>query len=78
MEVNPPGYLWSKNKDNHQASTNYSNIQIVAVMESNKNTKVRSFKSSQNIQKKESGSACTVSNKKFSSMTLNELAIKVR
>ena len=73
MEVNPP-----ENKDNHQASTNYLNLQIVAVMESNKNTKVRSFNSSENIQKKESGSDCTTSNKKFSSVTLNELAIKAR
>ena len=44
----------------------------------NKNTKVRSFKSSQYIQKKECGSDCTVSNNKFSSVAVNELAMKAR
>ena len=44
----------------------------------NENTKVRSFKSSQKIQKKECGSDCTVSNNKFSSVTLNDLAVKIR
>ena len=37
-----------------------------------------SFKRSENIQKKESGSDCTVSNSKFSFVTLNELATKAR
>ena len=33
--------------------------------------KVSSFKNSENIQKKEGGPGCTVSNNKFSSLTLN-------
>ena len=49
-----------------------------AAVTTNKNTKVRSFKSSQNIQKKERGSDSTVWNNKFSSVTLNELAMKAR
>ena len=44
----------------------------------NKSSKVRSFKSSVNIQKKEFGPDCTVSNNKFSSRTLNELTMKAR
>ena len=39
----------------------------------NKNRKVISFKSSENIQKKEGWSYCTVSNNTFSSVTLNYL-----
>ena len=35
-------------------------------------------KSSENIQKKVGGPDCTVSNNKFSSVTLNELATKAR
>ena len=54
--------------------------QCLRAKKENKNTNVRSFKSSQNIQKnlKECGSDCTVSNNKFSSVTLNELAMKAR
>ena len=37
-----------------------------------------SFKSSENIQKKEGGQDSTVSNNKFSSVTLNELAMNAR
>ena len=43
----------------------------------NKTTKVRSL-SRENILKKEGGSDCTVLNNKFSSVTLNELAMKAR
>ena len=32
----------------------------------------------QNIQKKEDGPDCTVSNNQYSSVTLNELALKAR
>ena len=44
----------------------------------NRNTciKMSSFKSSGNIEKKEGGSDRSVLNNKFSSVTLNELAIK--
>ena len=38
----------------------------------NKNTKVRSFKSSENIQKKEGGPDCTVLNDKFFSVNKNK------
>ena len=44
----------------------------------NKNIKLSSFKSSENIQKKEGGPDSTVSNNQFSSVTLNELAINQR
>ena len=44
----------------------------------NKNIIMSSFKSSRDIQKKEGGPDCTVSNIKLSSVTLNELAMKAR
>ena len=44
-----------------------------ALVWENKNIKTSSFKSSENIQKKEDGSDSTVSNNQFSSVTLNEL-----
>ena len=44
----------------------------------NKNIKESSFKRSENIQKKEVGPDCTVSNNKFSSVALNELAMKAK
>ena len=44
----------------------------------NKNIKVSSFKSSENIQKRKGGPDKSVSNDKFSSVTLNELAMKTR
>ena len=44
----------------------------------NKNVKTSSFKSSENIQKKEGGPDSSVSDNQSSSVTLNEQAIKVR
>ena len=44
----------------------------------NKNIKMSSFKSSENIQKKEVGPDRSVSDNQSSSVTLNELAIKAR
>ena len=44
----------------------------------NKNIKMCSFKSSENIQKKEGGPDRSVSDNKSSSVTLNELAMKAR
>ena len=44
----------------------------------NKNIKMSSFKSSENIQKKEGGPDRSVSDKQSSSVTLNELAMKAR
>ena len=43
-----------------------------------KNLKPSSFKSSENIQKKEGGPDSTVWNNQFSSVTLNELAMNAR
>ena len=45
---------------------------------SNKNIKMSSFKSSENIQKKEGGPDRSVSDNQSSSLTLNELAKKAR
>ena len=45
---------------------------------SNKYIKMSSFKSSQNIQKKEGGPDRSVSDNQSSSVTLNELAMKAR
>ena len=44
----------------------------------NKNIKMSSFKSNENIQKKEGGPDKSVSDNSSSSVTLNELAIKAR
>ena len=44
----------------------------------NKNIKMSSFKSSENIQKKEGGPDSSVSDNQSSSVTLNELAMKTR
>ena len=44
----------------------------------NKNIKLSSFKSSENIQKKEGGLDSIVSNNQFSSVTLNEIAMNAR
>ena len=44
----------------------------------NKNIKMSSFKSSENIQKKEGGPDTSVSDNQSSSVTLNELAMKAR
>ena len=45
---------------------------------SNKNIKMSSFKSSENIQKKEGGPDRSVSDNQSSSVTMNELAMKAR
>ena len=44
----------------------------------NKNIKISSFKSSRNIQKKEDGPDSSVSDNQSSSVTLNELSMKIR
>ena len=49
-----------------------------AAVTTNKNIKMSSFKSSENIQKKEGGPDRSVSDNQSSSVTLNELAMKVR
>ena len=51
---------------------------IFRFMSSNKNIKMSSFKSSENIQKKEGGSDRSVSDNQSSSVTLNERAMKAR
>ena len=52
-----------------------TNIYLIAL---NKNIKMSSFKSSENIQKKEGGPDRSVSDNQSSSVTLNELAMKAR
>ena len=54
--------------------TAYSNV--LAPIVTNKNIKMSSYKSSENIQKKEGGPDRSVSNNQSSSVTLNELAMK--
>ena len=49
-----------------------------AVTKKNENIKMSSSKSSGNIQKKEDEPDRSVSNSQFSSVTVNELAMKVR
>ena len=49
-----------------------------AAVTTNRNRKLSSLKSSENIQKKEGGPDSTVSNNQFSSVTLNELAMNAR
>ena len=49
-----------------------------AAVITNKNIKMSSFKSSENIQKKEDGPDRSVSDYQSSSVTLNELAMKSR
>ena len=49
-----------------------------AAVTTNKNIKMSSFKSSENIQKKEGGSRRSVSDNQSSSVTLNELPMKAR
>ena len=51
-------------------------LSITSVFKSN--IKLSSFKSSENIQKKEVGPDSTVSNNQFFSVTLNELAMNAR
>ena len=55
----------------------YGFLQVFA-SSSNENIKMSSFKSSGDIQKKESRSDRSVSNNQFSSVTLKEQAIKAR
>ena len=49
-----------------------------AAVTTNKNIKTSSFKSSENIQKKEGGPDRSVLDNQSSSVTLNELAMKTR
>ena len=49
-----------------------------AAVTTNKNIKTSSFKSSENIQKKEDGPDRSVSDNQSSSVTLNELTVKAR
>ena len=49
-----------------------------ATVTTNKNIKISSFKSSENIQKKEGGPDRSVSNNSSSSVTMNELAMKAK
>ena len=49
-----------------------------AAVTTNKNIKMSSFKSSENIQKKEVGPDRSVTDNQSSSVTLNELAMKAR
>ena len=49
-----------------------------AAVTTNKNIKMSSFKSSENIQKNEGGPDRSVSDNQSSSVTLNELAMKAR
>ena len=49
-----------------------------AVVTTNKNIKMSSFKSSENIQKKVDGPNRSVSDNQSSSVALNELAMKAR
>ena len=51
---------------------------IPAPVTTNKNIQMSSFKSSENIQKKECGPDRFVSDNQSSSVTLNELAMKAR
>ena len=51
---------------------------LYSIGDSNKNIKMSSFKSSENIQKKEGGPDRSVSDNQSSSVTLNELAMKAR
>ena len=53
-------------------------IELVSYIITNKNIKMSSFKSSENIQKKECGPDRSVSDDQSSSVTLNELAMKAR
>ena len=58
----------------------YKNTHISAATHNrkNKNIKMSSFKSSENIQKKEDGPDRSVSDNQFSSVTLNELVMTAR
>ena len=68
-------FLFCHERDFMSSLSDDNQSDIMEAFNSNKNTKVRSFKRSQNIQTKECGS---VSNYKLSSVTPNELAMKAR
>ena len=55
-----------------------SHVIIVPNMINNKNTKMSTFRSSENIQKKDGGPDRSVSDIQSSSVTLNKLAMKAR
>ena len=63
----------------HWASTGFFSPNIcttyIAPLTNSKNIKMSSFKSSENIQKKEGGPDRSVSDNQSSSVTLNELAM---
>ena len=59
-------------------SQNRHVIESKICLVSNKNIKMSSFKSSENIQKKDGGPDRSVSDNQSSSVTLNELAMKAR
>ena len=56
----------------------YPFVKNMLNQKSNKNIKMSSFKSSENIQKKEGVPDRSVSDNQSSSVTLNELSIKAR
>ena len=56
----------------------HSNVTLNMLPLKNKNIKMNSFKSSENIQKKEDGPDRSVSDNQSSSVTLKELAMKAR
>ena len=56
----------------------HSTTPAAVTVTTNKNIKMSSFKSSENIQKKEGGSGRSVSDNQSSSVTLNELPMKAR
>ena len=63
-----------RRKDNRFVQLNGSFMNFIF----NKNIKMSSFKSSENIQKKEDGPDRSVSDNQSSSVALNELAMKAR
>ena len=62
----------------HYHSTSINPIQYKLEKLSNENIKMSSFKSSENIQKKEGGPDRSVSDNQSSSVTMNELAMNAR
>ena len=57
---------------------NFCFTDVQRIVRINKNTKMSSFKSSENIQKKEGGPDRSVSDIQSSSVTLNKLAMKAK
>ena len=76
MEIGPP----VPQKKTFEGFLPYMDMEAILVMwpASYKNTKMSSFKSSENIQKKEGGPDRSASDNQSSSVTLNELAMKAR